>query len=106
MPRFKCINQDCDSFEKVITIANIKYFFDEKQKTLKPKDNDIMCVDCKKIMEEIKNKTNGELNFYFASFRAKSDQEKKTILKKRADDHTRTKMKDRIHNIKKKFGTI
>jgi hypothetical protein len=106
MSKFKCTNENCEDFEKVVTMASVRYFFDEKSKTLKPKDKDVLCAKCEKVMSEIKNETNGDINFYFGSFNSKSDKEKKRILKKRADDHTRSKMSDRVHSIKKKFGVI
>lgn len=87
---YYCTNKDCD----------IKF---QKQTISKEGDeNEEPCPVCGQLMKFIGIQSYGG----FLSFNSKSDEDKKKILKKRADDHTRTKMKDRIHHIKKKFGAI
>lgn len=105
MARFRCKNEKCELLEKDQFFAKISWRFDEQTKSMELKEK-YFCEKCNSELTYQKEEYKGDICFNYGAFNTKSDQEKKTILKKRADDHTRTKMKDRIHSIKKKFGAI
>lgn len=62
------------------------------------KDEPEFCRECGSSMKLI-----GEVYNCFASFGSKSSEEKKIILKKRASDHTKAKMKDRVTEVRKRI---
>jgi len=99
MSNFKCENKECENFDKIEFYSKVKYIF--KNNELIP---EIFCVKCNKRLLEIKEERKGDINIYVATFNSKSDQEKRDILKKRADDHTNKKMKDSVQHIKRRFG--
>ena len=101
MARFKCINENCEMFNKEIFHYSARFYFHIN--TDKRFDHNKDCEKCKEKLEYIEEETNGDINFYFASFGSQSPERKKEILKKRADEHNRTKMKDRTAEIKKRF---
>lgn len=62
------------------------------------KDSPTPCSKCGSPM-----KLMGEVYNCFASFGSKSPEEKKEVIKKRANEHTKTKMKDRVHEVRKRI---
>ena len=62
-------------------------------------EDEQLCPVCQEPMKCIGENPHGG----YASFASKSDDEKRAILSKRASDHTNTKLKDRVHHIKKQF---
>ena len=100
MARFKCNNDNCKLYQEIVHRDQVRWKFDEKINKL---NHEQKCEDCGFQLEHIKEETNGEINVYFASFGSQSPERKKEILKKRADEHNRTKMKDRTAEIKKRF---
>lgn len=102
MARFKCVNQHCEknNTNHIFNFSNVKWKFNNKINKL---DHELHCDFCNEKLEYIPEETNGEINVYFASFGSQSPERKKEILKKRADEHNRTKMKDRTAEIKKRF---
>jgi len=101
MSKFICNNSECSEFEKEVLVARKVRFKPNKEGSLIP---DVYCELCGKVMKHIPPPTNGKINVHFASFSSKSSKEKKEILKKRADVHTKTKMRDSVQHIKRKFG--
>lgn len=102
MARFKCVNQYCErnNFNYVFVFNKVKWTFN---KDINKLDHDQRCDFCNEKLEYIPEETNGEINVYFCSFNSQSPERKKEILKKRAAEHNRTKMKDRTAEIKKRF---
>ena len=100
MARFRCNNDKCKLYQEIIRRDQVRWKFDEKINKL---NHEQKCEDCGSQLEYIPEETNGEINVYFASFGSQSPERKKEILKKRADEHNRTKMKDRTAEIKKRF---
>jgi hypothetical protein len=87
MAKFKCINNDCslkdvEQFysEYSVTVRyNTLWFFDKTQKR-------IMCKECETPLERIDEDCGGKFSVNIALFGSKSPQEKRDILKKRAND--------------------
>ena len=100
MARFKCNNDKCKLYQEIVHRDQVRWRFDEKINKL---NHEQKCEDCGSQLEYIEEETNGQINVYFASFGSQSPERKKEILKKRADEHNRTKMKDRTAEIKKRF---
>lgn len=103
MPKFRCKNEGCGNFGKDITFPKVRYKFDEVTKGMTPM-GDFKCGVCGKQMEEVPVEQDGDINIYFAGFRAKSKEQKTEILKKRAKTHTNKKLKEKTSEIKKRFG--
>lgn len=101
MSKFICENSDCSEYGKEVLVARKIKFILNKSGNLEP---DVFCEVCKQVMKHIPPKTEGEIRVNYASFSSKSSKEKKEILKKRADIHTKTKMRDSVQHIKSKFG--
>jgi transcription initiation factor IIE alpha subunit len=100
MARFKCTNNECKLKDKIFTPDKVRYTADSTGAL----HHNITCSKCGSAAEEVKEERDGSpINVYFASFSSKSDEEKKAILKKRASEHNRTKMKDRTIAIKRKL---
>jgi len=99
MAIFKCTNTDCnvDFFE----VSKVRWKFNEK--TQKMDEHNILCESCGNKAEYIKTEQEGDINIYFTSFRAKSPEQRKEVIKKRAKEHNRTKMKDRIPEVRKRI---
>ena len=100
MARFRCNNDKCKLYQEIVHRDQVRWKFDEKINKL---NHEQKCEDCSSQLEFIPEQTNGEINVHFASFGSQSPERKKEILKKRADEHNRTKMKDRTAEIKKRF---
>ena len=100
MARFRCNNDKCKLYQEIVNRDQVRWKFDEKINKL---NHEQKCEDCSSQLEHIPEETNGEINVYFCSFGSQSPERKKEILKKRADEHNRTKMKDRTAEIKKRF---
>ena len=100
MALFRCNNTNCDMKDKLVSQVKVKWTFDNISQSLK---HDFKCSSCGEMMEYIDNKKEGDINVYFASFNAKSTEQKKEILKKRAHLHNKTKMKDRIPEVRKRI---
>ena len=100
MAEFVCTNDDCDKKGQRHSYSKVKWTFDNVSKSLK---HDVKCSSCGEMMEYIDDKKEGDINVYFASFNAKSTEQKKEILKKRAHLHNKTKMKDRIPEVRKRI---
>jgi len=84
---YSCINPECGS-RSIIRIS--------KDNSLK--DRDEFCKKCGKSMKIL-----GEVYNCVATFDSKSSEEKKSILKRRADEHNKTKMKDRVPEVRKRI---
>lgn len=102
MARFKCTNKNCEknNADHIFNFYNVRWKFDNKTNKM---DHELYCDFCNEKLEYIPEEQKGDINFYFASFGSQSPERKKEILKKRAADHNRTKMKDRTAEIKKRF---
>lgn len=100
MARFKCKNKDCSKYDKEISEAKVKWIWSDKVGGLA---HNIKCIECRHLLSHIKEESTGVSNVFFAKFNSLSPKEKKEVLKKRADQHNKTKMKDRVYEIKKKF---
>jgi len=84
---YKCLNGFCEN-RSIIQVSKIRA----------EKDNFELCIRCRKPM-----KLMGETYNCFATFGSKTPEQKKEIIKKRANDHNKTKMKDRVQEVRKKF---
>lgn len=83
---YRCLNSDCkEKFVKVWRDSG-------DINTPEP------CPTC-----EVAMKLMGEEYNCLALFSSKSSEEKKEIIRKRAAEHTRTKMKDRVHEVRKRI---
>jgi len=80
MGNFKCVNKDCSEFKKEVTVPKVKYIFSDGE--LIPK-NPIKCKVCGKNLEHIPKKGLPEIG----KFSSLSDQEKKRVLRERANKH-------------------
>jgi len=102
MARFRCANKYCEKNNSnyLFLFDKVRWKFDDKTNKL---DHDKHCDFCNDKLEFIPEEKNGEINVHFASFGSQSPERKREILKKRADEHNRTKMKDRTAEIKKRF---
>lgn len=101
MSKFKCKNEPCSEYDKEIIVAKKVRFKPDKGGNLIPT---LTCEACGKVMEHIPPKVEGEIKVNYASFSSKSSKEKKEIIKKRADHHSNTKMRDSVQHIKSRFG--
>jgi hypothetical protein len=100
MARFKCTNNDCE-LKDVIVAENKTRWTADSSGALK---HSIRCSKCDSLLEYVPNERTGEdINIHFAAFSSKSPEEKKEILKKRASEHNRTKMKDRTIEIRRRL---
>ena len=83
---YRCLNSDCKE-------TFIKAWRDSENLTTPE-----LCPTCQSEM-----KLMGEEYNCVALFSSKSNEEKKVILKKRAAEHTKTKMKDRVQEVRKRI---
>ena len=105
MPNFKCKNQKCKEFGKITFRNKVSFKFNEETKKFDiPFGKQVFCDVCGKEMEFQEKKFKSIPNIYLTKFKQLPIEEKKKSLKKRADEHNKTKMKDRVHEVKKKFG--
>ena len=84
---YRCLNWDCSN-KKIIKVT----------KKRRDESRDEFCPECGNKLKLI-----GEEYNCIATFGSKTSEEKKAILKKRASEHNRTKMKDRVAEIKKRI---
>lgn len=99
--KFKCTNKQCEKFNEEIQIQKVRWKYNQISK--KMDDHNINCEICKENMQFIEEKKEGNIDIYFAKFRASSPEQRKEIVKKRAQQHNLTKMKDRIPEVRKKL---
>jgi len=78
MPNFKCNSPLCSEFNKVVLVTQVKL--------VQGKSLSILCEACNADMVLDSNEI-GEISVGFNKFKSLSDQDKKDIIKKRADDH-------------------
>lgn len=105
MPNFKCKNRNCDLFGKEVFRTKVSFKFNEETKKFDmPFGKQAYCDKCKQILEFVEPKEKKIPNIYLTGFKQMSTEEKKKALKKRANDHSKKKMKDKVHEVKRKFG--
>lgn len=100
MSKFVCSNTKCERLGKEVIIQKVRWKFDRTYMTM---THGVRCDECGDMMEYIDEKKEGDINVYFGKFAAKSPEQKKEILKKRAHNHNMTKMKDRIPEVRKRL---
>lgn len=103
MSKLKCINKDCISYNKEIFVNKISFRFNKITGKLDPFGRNSICNDCGQLLESVEE-NKGVPNIYLTDFKQLSTEDKKIALKKRADKHNQTKMKDKVHHIRQKFG--
>lgn len=82
MAKFKCINTNCPLFNEEINV--IKYSW----KTIDKKSvYNVYCEHCKEHLEYIEQPTGGRISANYNAFSAKSNQQKKEAIRKRAMRH-------------------
>lgn len=101
MAKFRCVNKFCEkNINYIFEFAKVKWSFNNETKKL---DHNLLCDFCNEKLELIPAEQKGDINIYFAKFRASSIEQRKEIIKKRAKEHNRTKMKDRVQEVRKKL---
>ena len=78
MPNFRCNSPLCSEFNKVVSVTQVKL--------IQGKPLSILCKVCKADLI-LDYKEVGEISIGFNKFKSLSDEDKKGIIKKRADDH-------------------
>lgn len=103
MAKFRCINILCERQNSGLTfeVQKVRWKFNEQ--TGKMDEHNILCDFCNEKAEYIEEKREGDINVFFANFRAKSPEQRKEVIKKRAKEHNRAKMKDRIPEVRKRL---
>ena len=98
MNNFKCEDCGFEFFESSYTISYI-----EGAVVFRHKGSLLSCQECKgNFLSPIEKK--GEFNVSYGRFNSMSNDDKKRILKKRANDHTNKRGKERIDIINNKFS--
>lgn len=96
MPRFYCKNEGCANYGKEIFIQKLTYKFDKESGELKS-SVDLICEACKEPL--IQKKTEGYPQVL--KFDSLSDEDKKRIIHKRAQDHFNKVGREQKEHIKK-----
>jgi hypothetical protein len=105
MPNFKCKNKRCKSFDKEVYRNKISFKFNEETKKFDiPFGKQSYCDECRQTLEFVEPKEKKIPKIYLTDFKQLPTEEKKKVLKKRANEHSEKKMKDKIHEVKRKFG--
>lgn len=82
MPRFYCGTTGCSLNGEEITVAKVKYSYNEDHKKLMP--NPILkCGECGSVLLEIKKDGIPQIGLYGSM----NDQQKKQVISKRAKTH-------------------
>ncbi len=84
MPRFICRNRKCLDFDKTVVVTNVSMSMSDGNLT--PKET-IRCKTCGEVLEFLPH-TNGIPNL--GVFSGMSNEDKRTILRDRADAHKKT----------------
>lgn len=85
MADFKCINLECENFNRIDIIAEYYISFNGNDSIFKDKNKQrILCPYCKQPYIRLKVPFEGFSN-NISTFNSKSPQEKREILKKRAN---------------------
>jgi len=63
MPKFKCVNNQCENYNKIEHITDVKYKFNPDSEKLEANVN---CIGCGEKMEEVtENKSLSSINFSY-----------------------------------------
>lgn len=105
MPNFKCKNRNCDLFDKEVFRTKVSFKFNEETKKFDtPFGAQSYCDECGQTLIFVESKEKKIPKIYLTDFKQLPTEEKKRVLKKRANDHSKKKMKDKVHEVKRKFG--
>lgn len=98
MPKFKCVNENCSEFGKEVFFVKLNYRFDKEKGELVTSE-DLSCKVCGSELVQNKKKGYPQL----MKFNSLSEQEKKKVISKRAQDHFEKVGKEQKYNIKKEI---
>ena len=100
MARFKCKNEECTFFDIESFVPKITFMWSEKEQKLILR-NHPKCLACEELMELQKEESDGEITCNFAKFDSLSSGEKKAMMKKRYQEHSKKEVKDKVHEVRK-----
>ena len=102
MAEFKCTNEECSNFGIKIFVPKMTYMWNSDLHKFLPKDPPV-CPVCKGETEEIPEETNGKIECNFTKFNSLTSDQKKSMMKKRYQDHSKKEAKEKIHEVRKQI---
>lgn len=100
MPKYRCVNEDCASFDREITITKVRLVFNKETQKLETTEP-ILCRDCGREMQPVKQE--GPISVNITTFSSKTPQEKREMMHKRSQEHFRKTDKGDLANYKKRM---
>ena len=82
--KYKCVNKDCQLFDKIKTIAKAKLIYNKELDRVETKDS-IVCFFCGQELEYVEEP--GEISVHVNVFESRTPEEKREIMHKRSVDH-------------------
>ena len=98
MPKYKCVNQECSMFDKEMTVARVRLYYNKNTEQMELRDL-IVCKDCGQELVYIKQE--GPITCHFNQFDSLTPQQKREVMHKRSQDHFRKTDKGDLANYKK-----
>lgn len=98
MAKFKCLNKNCKSFQKEITIPKTTSIIENGEIIVK----EGFCDKCGEYMSEIKTFNGWSTNT--SNFKNKSSQEKRKFFQERSTKHFNKHIKEKKRYLDKNYG--
>jgi hypothetical protein len=98
--RLKCKNKKCKLFNTEIFVSKVTFMWSEIEQKLILR-NHPKCLECGELLELQKEESDGQITCNFAKFGSKTSDEKKAMMKKRYQDHSKKEVKEKIHEVRK-----